>query len=61
MKVTGQLFGRDAIAEGYTHDSMGLLIDPNGIYDYQGIRYDGITFLCRVGVRPKVRKPIVRK
>ena len=43
MNTSGQLFGRDAIAEGYTHDSMGLPIDPNAIYNFKGIRYAEIT------------------
>jgi len=60
MKVTGQLFGRDAIAEGYTHDSMGLAIDPNAIYNYTGIQYTEITRLVRVGLTAKKTVPLVR-
>lgn len=60
MKTTGQIMGKDAIAEGYLTDSMGLPIDPNAIYSYEGIRYTELTYLCRVGLRPKVRKPLTR-
>ncbi len=61
MKTSGQLFGKDAIAEGYLTDSMGLAIDPDGIYTYEGIKYTELTYLCRLGLRPKVRKPLTRK
>ncbi len=61
MKTTGQLEGRHAIREGYTHDSMGLAIDPNGIYNSQG-EEGKWTYLCRVGVTPKKGiQPLVRK
>ena len=61
MKSSGQLFGRDAIAEGYLTCSMGLPIDPNAIYNYEGVKYTELTYLCRPGLRPKVRKPLTRK
>jgi hypothetical protein len=60
MNVNGQLFGSEAIREGYTHDSMGLAIDPNAIYNYVGIRYTEITRLVRAGLTPKKTVPLVR-
>lgn len=60
-KVTGQLFGKDALKEGYLTDSMGLAIDPNAIYNYEGQKYDGLTYLCRLGLRPRVRKELTRR
>lgn len=61
MTVTGQLFGREAIREGYTHDSMGLPIDPGAIYNWSGIRYTEITRLVRAGITAKKTVPLVRK
>jgi len=49
-----------AIREGYTHDSMGLAIDPNAIYNYVGIRYTEITRLVRAGTMSKKSVPLVR-
>jgi len=60
MNVNGQLFGREAMREGYTHDSMGLAIDPGGIYNYTGIRYTEITRLVRAGTMSKKSVPLVR-
>ena len=60
-KVSGQLFGRDAIAEGYLTDSLGLNIDPGAIYQYEGERYVGITAMWRTGLnKPKKCKQITR-
>ncbi len=59
MNTSGQLFGKDAIAEGYTHDSMGLQLDPGALYVYEGIRWSGITAMWRMGLRkPKDLKPV---
>jgi len=60
MTVTGQLFGREAIREGYTHDSEGLAIVPTNIYNYRGIRYTEITYLRWVESRKKKTVPLVR-
>ena len=60
MNASGQLFGREAIREGYTHDSMGLAIDPNAIYNYTGVRYTELTRLVRVGAMSKKSVPLVR-
>ncbi len=60
MKTTGQLEGRHAIREGYTHDSMGLPIDPSAIYNYTGIRYTELTRLVRAGIVAKKNVPLVR-
>jgi len=60
MNVNGQLFGREAIREGYTHDSMGLPIDQGGIYNYTGIRYTEITRLVRAGTMSKKSVPLMR-
>jgi len=61
MNVNGQLFGREAIREGYTHDSMGLAIDPNAMYDYRAIPYTELTYLCRSGLTPKEEQPVTRR
>lgn len=59
MNQTGQLEGRHAIREGYTHDSMGLTIDPGALYHYEGIRWSGITAMWRMGLkRPRELKPL---
>ena len=60
MTVTGQLFGREAIREGYTHDSEGLAIVPTNIYNYRGIRYTEITYLRWVESRSKKIVPVKR-
>jgi len=60
MTVSGQLFGREAIREGYTHDSMGLPIDPGATYDYEGVIYTELTKLWRHGAVPKVFHPLTR-
>lgn len=60
MNASGQLFGREAIREGYTHDSMGLPIDPNAIYNYTAIPYTEITRLVRAGLTVKKTVPLVR-
>jgi hypothetical protein len=60
MTVTGQLFGWEAIAEGYTHDSEGLAIVPLNLYNYRGIRYTEITYLRWVESRSKKSVPLVR-
>jgi hypothetical protein len=55
---TGQLLGRDAIREGYTHDSNGHPIQ-NRIYVYTGERWQGIIALWPLGERkPKELKPL---
>lgn len=57
---TGQLLGRDAIREGYTHDSTGAPIQDK-IYVYQGERYDGLVALWLLGTKkPKEPKPLKR-
>jgi hypothetical protein len=61
MTVTGQLFGREAIREGYTHDSEGLAIVPTNIYNYRGIRYTEITYLRWVQSTSKRTVPVIRK
>lgn len=68
MNVTGQLEGRHAIREGYTHDSMGLPIQDQKLYWWEGVRWHGITAMWRMkdtekgneadGKRPKVLVPV---
>lgn len=53
--TTRQRFGRALIAEGITHDSMGLPIDPAAIYD---CREDGHVSRCGLTL---TRKPSRRK
>lgn len=61
MKVSGQLLGRDAIREGYTHDSTGAPIQDS-IYNYEGLKYEALTALWLVGTKkPKEQKPLKRK
>lgn len=60
MTVSGQLFGREAIREGYTHDSEGVAIAPLKIYNYRGIRYTELTYLRWVESRSKKTVPLVR-
>jgi len=60
MKTSGQLFGREAIAEGYTHDSEGLAIVPGRIYNYRALVYTEITYLRWVESRKKKTVPLVR-
>jgi hypothetical protein len=60
MKVTGQLLGRDAMREGYTHDSTGAPIQDK-IYEYHGERWQGLTALWLLGTKkPKEPKPLKR-
>lgn len=60
MKTSGQLFGREAIAEGYTHDSEGLAIVPGRIYNYRALVYTEITYLRWVESRSKKIVPVNR-
>jgi hypothetical protein len=61
-ETEGTTLGRELIAEGYTHDSMGLGIDPNAHYDYRAIPYTEITHLWRTGLGcPRDPKPIMRR
>jgi hypothetical protein len=53
MNVNGQLFGREAIREGYTYDSEGLAIVPERIYNYRALVYTEITYLRWVESRSK--------
>ena len=60
MNASGQLFGREAIAEGYTHDSEGLAIVPERIYNYRALVYTEITYLRWVESRSKKIVPVNR-
>lgn len=60
MNASGQLFGREAIREGYTHDSEGLAIVPERIYNYRALVYTEITYLRWVESRSKKIVPVNR-
>ena len=59
MKSTGQLEGRHAIREGYTHDSSGAPIQWDKLYWWEGIRWSGITAMWRMdGKKPHPMVPV---
>ena len=59
MNDSGQLEGRHAIREGYTHDSTGEAIRGGTLYWWEGERWVGITAMWRLGTkRPKVMVPV---
>lgn len=61
MKTTGQLEGRHAIREGYTHDSSGAEIRADKLYYWEGIRWHSITAMWRMdGKKPKDLKPLLK-
>lgn len=58
---TKQVFGKDLHAEGYLNDSMGIGIDPGGLYEITFIEYTEIKTIYRVGVGGKRKAPVELK
>lgn len=57
MNDSGQLEGRHALREGYTHDSSGAPIQGDKLYWWEGVRWHGITAMWRMD-RKKPRQMV---
>ena len=57
MNDSGQLEGRHALREGYTHDSSGSPIQGDKLYWWEGVRWHGITAMWRMD-RKKPRQMV---
>ena len=53
--------GRHFIAEGYTHDSMGLALDPGAPYEWKGERYQGPEKIWRKGLKEPMEVVVLRR
>ena len=53
--------GQDFIEEGYTHDSMGLMLDPGAPYEWRGERWQGPEKIWRKGLKEPMECVVLQR